>query len=293
MPTVPSLTLRQEKGSPLSAAEGDNNLKILRNAINAVFALFGVVLKTDGTLKANAVNTAAIQDRAITQAKLAMDSAFYSTDAGAANVYKATFTPAPTDYATGLVVFLKAATTNTGASTLSLSNGSGGWLTVKDIKKRGSVALEAGDIVAGQVYQFVYDGTNWQLFGLLPLQTVTYVKKFMVDGVSIPAGAGIYAASHGLKDSLGADVLPTHVQVFIKCVTGEAGYVTGDILEVSSLWSGADYSPFASIQISTTQIKVHMAQVGFAGVEHATTGIHTALTRANWLMKIVATYIEA
>lgn len=72
---VEALTFRLVKGTPLSSVEGDQNLRILRDAINALEQLFGVVLNNDGTLKSGAVGaTAVIADGIITAAKLAADA---------------------------------------------------------------------------------------------------------------------------------------------------------------------------------------------------------------------------
>lgn len=49
---------------------------------------------------------------------------------------------------------------NTGAVTVNVA-GKG----VKAVKKNGSVALDAGDIKAGAIYEIIYDGTNFQLAG--------------------------------------------------------------------------------------------------------------------------------
>lgn len=69
---VQDLVLRINKGTPLTAAEGDNNLKILRDAINGAFDLMANSLNNDGTLKDGAVSSAdKIADGIITAAKLA------------------------------------------------------------------------------------------------------------------------------------------------------------------------------------------------------------------------------
>lgn len=53
---VQDITLRIPKGSPLTNQEGDNNFRALRDACNALEALFGVSLNPDGTLKPGAIN---------------------------------------------------------------------------------------------------------------------------------------------------------------------------------------------------------------------------------------------
>lgn len=82
----------------------------------------------------------------------------YAADAGGTDAYAITITPAITAYATGQVFTFKANTANTGPATLAVSG-----LAAKDIKKQVTVALNTGDILAGQIVTVVYDGTNMQL----------------------------------------------------------------------------------------------------------------------------------
>lgn len=49
---------------------------------------------------------------------------------------------------------------NTGAATLNLNG-----LGAKAIQKNGSTALASGDILAGQPYWLLYDGTDYQIVG--------------------------------------------------------------------------------------------------------------------------------
>lgn len=78
------------------------------------------------------------------------------TDTGAADAYVVTLAPVPTSYP--LVILMKAANANTGASTINPNS-----LGVKAIKKVVSTALVANDILVGGEYLLVYDGTNYQL----------------------------------------------------------------------------------------------------------------------------------
>lgn len=69
------LVLRLTKGSPLTSIECDANWTKIRNAFNALEALFGVVLKPNGQLKDSAVGaTAVLADGVVTAAKLAADA---------------------------------------------------------------------------------------------------------------------------------------------------------------------------------------------------------------------------
>lgn len=67
-------------------------------------------------------------------------------------------TPALAGYVAGAQYSFIAQNTNTAAVTIDIDT-----LGAKSITKAGSVALEAGDIVAGALYQINYDGTRFQL----------------------------------------------------------------------------------------------------------------------------------
>ena len=85
-------------------------------------------------------------------------SAMYAADAGSTDTYVITLSPVPSAYSTGMVVFFKAATANTGAATLNVNS-----LGAKTIVKNGATTLADNDINATQVVCVIYDGTNFQL----------------------------------------------------------------------------------------------------------------------------------
>lgn len=75
----------------------------------------------------------------------------------------------------GAIVLVKFTTTNTGAvANLTLNvNGTG----AKSIKYRGTNLPSAGTLAANRVYQFLYDGANWQLVGDINTDTNTAVTQ--------------------------------------------------------------------------------------------------------------------
>lgn len=72
----------------------------------------------------------------------------------------ASLTPAITAYATGALFVAKIGGTNTGAATINYNS-----VGAKNIRKgkTGSLAVSAGDLAAGRMALFAYDGTNMQL----------------------------------------------------------------------------------------------------------------------------------
>jgi hypothetical protein len=102
---------------------------------------------------------------AIVSGKLVAASVNTCLDAGSTDAYACSLVPAITAYITGQVVWIKAATVNTGAATLNLNT-----LGAKAIRKNFDVALADGDIKAGAYVGLVYDGSNFQL--LSPISNV-------------------------------------------------------------------------------------------------------------------------
>jgi hypothetical protein len=91
----------------------------------------------------------------------------YAVDAGAANAYSVTLSPAPT-VVDGSVAVWRATHDNTGASTLVLPGDTGATgATAKNIVKQGGTALAAGDIKNKQVVVTVWDNanSNWEMIG--------------------------------------------------------------------------------------------------------------------------------
>jgi len=82
----------------------------------------------------------------------------YQADAVGTDSYAITCSPAPTAYTTGMRFTFKAGTANTGACSLNVNG-----LGAKTIKKNVSSDLATGDILANQICEVVYDGTNFQL----------------------------------------------------------------------------------------------------------------------------------
>ena len=94
----------------------------------------------------------------------------FGTDSGAANAYVVATIAGPrlTGLKTGSMIQFVAINGNTAASTLNVD--STGAIA---IKKFGSVALASGDIPAGSMVTVIYDGTYYQMQGVLPTAGTT------------------------------------------------------------------------------------------------------------------------
>lgn len=112
-------------------------------------------------------------------------STVFAVDASGSDSYAITLSPAPTDLNTGMSLRFKAGTANTGAATLNVNA-----LGAKTIKKFGSTNdLATGDILANQLVEVIYDGTNFQMLSCVddiinlttdgsPDATADYVKTW-------------------------------------------------------------------------------------------------------------------
>lgn len=75
----------------------------------------------------------------------------------------ATIAPGPTTYTAGQTFrFVVAGANTTNAVTLNINS-----LGAKAVTKTGAIALSAGDIVAGQVLEVIYDGTQFQILSVM------------------------------------------------------------------------------------------------------------------------------
>lgn len=86
----------------------------------------------------------------------------YCVAAGSANAMTAVLTPAPAAYVAGMAIRLQVAVMNTGAATLNING-----LGAKPIRRADQTPLLSGDLVGGQIVELIYDGSGWQISGLL------------------------------------------------------------------------------------------------------------------------------
>jgi len=106
------------------------------------------------------------------------------TDTGAVNAYSVTCTyGAPSAYNNGMTVFFKPTTTNTGASTLTVSPLSSLPITACD-----GTALAGGELAAGVAIGVVCDGTAFRIFSFQGPSQITAVRLRSFSSVGNPNG---------------------------------------------------------------------------------------------------------
>src|ERR1700722_17593928 len=87
------------------------------------------------------------------------NAAFISDLSVSANsITGTTATTFPGAYAKGQAVIVQVANTNTGATTININT-----LGAKNVTKNGNTALAGGNLVAGNDYLLVYDGTEFEV----------------------------------------------------------------------------------------------------------------------------------
>ena len=85
--------------------------------------------------------------------------------------------------ASGFLVRFVPANTNSGATTLNV-NGIG----AKAVTKNGSTALAGGELLVSKAYLLMYDGTRWQIVGIIGPATATVLAS---DANGVPTAAAL------------------------------------------------------------------------------------------------------
>lgn len=189
----------------------------------------------------------------------------YAVDSVGSDSYAITITPAITAYAAGQRFSFKAGTANTGACTLNVSG-----LGAKTIKKNVSDDLATGDILANQIVEVMYDGTNMQLVSVKPLnisnptiQTFTTASTTYGDSTSRfditnPGGSTFRYTWDGTGTDPGitAITFPTGIRVLISSNTtaGNIAFVnTGNFIVTGS---GSNYFEVTNASGSSENDKI-------------------------------------
>lgn len=229
---------------------------------------------------------------------------------GVANALTATYNPTFLSQAVGERYWFIAAATNTGACTLKVDS-----LPAYSIKKKVNQDLAAGEIVAGQVVELVWDGTNYQMvsqsskasistgdiapgtngqtlrtrLNLTPsLETIWETSDYATPAGSeqtLPAVANEITFEHGLKIN-GTKVVPSEFNAFFVCMTDDAGFTAGRRLGYKDVYfenESGDY--FFTITADETFVYLTRSNAvtslittgGSPGFSH-----NTVLTAGNW-----------
>jgi len=130
------------------------------------------------------------------------------TTGGTSNAYTLTANQTVTAYYAGLWVRAKASFSNSGAATLSVDSVGAG-----AIKKGGTTDVASGDILEDHIYDFVHDGTNWQVLqpSATPFQPIdallTSIAGLTFGADSYIYGTGSDTAAAGTITSFGRSLV--------------------------------------------------------------------------------------
>lgn len=174
---------------------------------------------------------------------------------------------------------------NTGAVTLAVDG-----LTAKPVVKHSGTALEANDILAGQIVDVVYNLTaDWFELQTPPKAfslTAAAIRTMFTEGTGPVPGAG---SSGTISHAVAA--VPVLWSLRLRCKTAEAGYSVDDEVDpisvLSDQGSGASIPSFSyGIDDSAVTILRH-TQPGSGGIRiHSKSAPGTAIgvtfTPANW-----------
>jgi hypothetical protein len=94
----------------------------------------------------------------MTQSGFQAHAEIYGASAAGTDAYSIAPSPVISALAAGMIFYIKADVANTGAATLAINS-----VSAVAIKRPNGDDVQTGDILAGQIFSVVYDGTNFQL----------------------------------------------------------------------------------------------------------------------------------
>lgn len=123
----------------------------------------------------------------------------YAADNGSTDAYAITLDPAPVAYITGQHFWFKANTANTGACSLNCNS-----LGAKNIKKWSTTVKENlldNEIIAGQIIEVIYDGTDFILLSRTNSKGIVYLYTTGTENVAWEVGYSIGTGSQSKETS--------------------------------------------------------------------------------------------
>lgn len=112
------------------------------------------------------------------------------TAGGTANALTVTTNYTISSYVTGQRIAFKASLANTGPATVNVDG-----VGAKALIRQGGAALASGDIVAGRIYDAVYDGTSFQVIGTVSGEVATAVAAAATSASASAVSASLASAS--------------------------------------------------------------------------------------------------
>ena len=114
-----------------------------------------------GTYKVTGLGAGSASTDSVNLGQVQAQAYAWLTSVSGTDTITASASPAITAYADGQTFRFIPANTNTGAATINISG-----VGAKSLTKSDGSALAASDLVAGAIYEIVYDGTKFQVYGV-------------------------------------------------------------------------------------------------------------------------------
>ena len=207
----------------------------------------------------------------------------YGVDTGSANVVTVAFTANPTDtfevpsaYYAGYKVAVKVANGNTGAATLQISSTQNTTLAAVAIRKpttAGIAALTGGEMKAGCIYEFMHDGTYFQLLGR--------PQEYTGTSGSTLAASMVHSFTHGLG------AIPRKIRVVMVCGTIDNGWQVADEVDCFSFRTNTP-APSVVVGANSTTITVTTSTSANLEIGDKTSGTYASVTESSWTPKVYA-----
>lgn len=203
----------------------------------------------------------------------------YGVDTGPVNalaVAQSGYIDIPETLYPGYAIFVKAAQTNTAASTLAL-----GSHAPISLKRRDGTDPRPGDITINRVFQAVYDGVDL----IIPGANAAKVMPPFLDSLTLDNYvSGVLSHAHGLG------AVPDVVRVVLFCDQSDAGpgYSYGAELNIESI-SQNDADPAFQVLVDATSVYVVSKKEGVYRVLKADgSGVALSFDDTKWKIKIYA-----
>lgn len=196
----------------------------------------------------------------------------------------------------GRLLIIKVANANSATSVTITVDG----LTATAVKKYGAATLDVGNITAGMICMFIYDGTNFQLLNpkyLPPANTyVTYHNESPAYSLFNTGGSQDW--SHGLTG------VPTYFDCYLVCINATLGggqsvdakYALNDRVHYSqaeSSFASNLEAPTFALTADTSKLKLSGGGSQYFYLPNRDTGAYTLMDYTKWQIQFVASKLVA
>lgn len=184
----------------------------------------------------------------------------YASSTTGTTAYIVGYTPAVTQYVTGLTLNFKTDTNSQGGATLNVNS-----LGAKSIVKNVNQTLNLGDIKASQVSTVIYDGTNFQLMSK-PNVALTFNSGQTTYDTSTASGTQTIA--HGLNGT------PNRIKLTGYQSNGGLGVTTGTYDGITNHCVASSYFSAAQYNNNSDSYAIYF-RMSVSGTEASQTGVVT------------------